>query len=67
VEDPTEVQPPGSNFLPIILCMEKLRGCISCTLLDDIPLDLGHSPVVESLVSELSRVCITSSTHIVNC
>ena len=52
VEDPIKVQPPGGNRPLIILRVENSRDCISFTSLDDAPLDLSHSPAIESLVSE---------------
>ena len=52
VEDPIEVQPPGRNRPLIVLRVKKSRDRILFTPLDDAPLDLGHSPTIESLVSE---------------
>ena len=52
VEDPVEVQPPGRNCPLIVLRVKNSRDRTLFTPLDDAPLDLGHSPTTESLVSE---------------
>ena len=52
VEDPVEVQPPGGNRPLIVLRVKNSRDRILFTPLDDAPLDLGHSPTIESLVNE---------------
>ena len=52
VEDPVEVQPPGGNRPLIVLRVKNSRDRILFTPLDDAHLDLGHSPTIESLVSE---------------
>ena len=65
-KDPVEVQPPGCDRLFIVLRVEKSRDRISFAPLDDIPLDLSHSPAIASLVSELPKVHIPGSTHVVN-
>ena len=52
VEDPVEVQPPGGNRPLIVLRVKNSRDRILFTPLDDARLDLGHSPTIESLVSE---------------
>jgi len=48
MKDPVEVQLPGSDRLLIILRVEKSRDRISLAPLDNVSLDLGHSPEVES-------------------
>ena len=52
MQDPVEVQPPGRGRLPVVLRVKKSRGHVPFTPLDDIPLDLGHSPAVVGLVGE---------------
>ena len=52
VEDSVEVQPPGRDRPLIVLRVENSRDRTSFTPLDDAPLDLSHSPAIESLVSE---------------
>jgi len=66
VKDPVEVQPPGGDHLLIILRVEMSRDCISLARLDEVPLYLGHSPAIESLVSELPDTGVTGPTHVVN-
>ena len=68
MKDPVEVRFPGGNHLLIILRVEMSRDHISLAPLHDVPLDLGHSPAIESsAVSEIPDVCIAGSTHTVNC
>ena len=50
MKDPIEVQPPGRDRLLIVLGVEESRDRISFTPLDDVPLDLGHSPAIEESV-----------------
>ena len=66
MKDPIEVQSPGRDRLFIILRVEHPRQPVSFTPLFDVPLDLGHGPAIESLVSEWPGVCIAGSTHVVN-
>ena len=44
MKDPDEVQPPRGDFLFVVLCVDVSGNHISFSLLDDIPLDLRHSP-----------------------
>jgi len=44
LKDPDEIQLPGSDSSLVVLCVEVSRNCVSFSLLDDIPLDLRHSP-----------------------
>ena len=67
MEDPVEVGPPGNNRLFIVLRVEEPRDSVSFTPLDDLPLNLGHSSAIESLVSESPKVYAAGSTHVVNC
>ena len=68
VKDPVEVQPPGGDCLFVALRVEKTTDRISfAPALDDVPLDLGHSPAVEISVSESPNVHIVGSTHVANC
>ena len=67
MENPIEVQPPGSDRLLLALCMVTSRDRIPFTPLDNVPLDLVHSPTIESSVNESHGVCIASSTYVVNC
>jgi len=66
MKNPIEVQPPSSNRL-FVVRVEKSRDRIPFTLFDDFPLDLGHSPAVESTVRKSPGVCIPGPTHVVNC
>jgi hypothetical protein len=67
MEDPIEVQPPGSGRFFIILCMNESGESIPSGLLDDHLLDLRHGPAIGSVVSELCIKRITGSTHVVSC
>jgi hypothetical protein len=66
MKNPVEVQLPSGDRILIILRMEKSRDCVPSALFDDLPLDLRDSSAVKSVVSELSKLCITHLTHIVN-
>ena len=44
-------QPPGSDHLVVVLCVIRLGDRILFTLLDDVPLELVRSPMIESLVN----------------
>ena len=52
VENPVEVQSPGGDRPLIILRVENSRDRIFFTPLDDAPLNLDHSPAIESLINE---------------
>ena len=67
VKDPVEVQFPGPDRILIARRMDKSRDRVSLALLDDIPLNLRHSPAIKSVVSELPKACITGLTYVVNC
>ena len=69
MKNPVEVQPPGRDRLLVVLRVEHPREPISLAPLDDVLLDLGHSPTIESLVGESPDVRIPGpdSTHVVNC
>ena len=67
VKDPVEVQFPGPDRILIARRMDKSRDRVSLTLLDDLPLNLRHSPAIKSVVSELPKACITGLTYVVNC
>ena len=58
MKHPVEVQPPDCDRLFIVLRVEKLRGRVPFTPPDNFPSDLGHSPVVGSIVSRSLGVCI---------
>ena len=68
MEDPVEVQPPGGDRLFIVLCVEKPRGHIPFALLNDLPLDLCHSPAIGSMASQLCTKRVSAGfTDVVNC
>ena len=48
VKDPVEVLPPGHNHVFVGLRMEDSRNRMSFALVDDLPLNLGHSPAIET-------------------
>jgi len=66
MKDAFKAQPPGSDHL-FIACAEKSSGYIPFTPLDNFPPDPDHSPVIGSMVSKSSGVCIACSAHVVNC
>ena len=66
MKDPVEVRPPGSDRLFIFFRVEKSRDRTSLAPLDDVPLDLSHSPAIMMLVNEPPNVCIPDATHVVN-
>lgn len=51
MKNPIEVRPPGGDSFFIVLRVEEPSDRISFTLLDDVPLDPGHSPAIERSVS----------------
>ena len=67
MKNPVQVQLPGTDCLAVALLAKMSRDRISFTALDNMPLDLGHSPTVESLVRKPSRKAVAGSTCIVNC
>ena len=67
VKDPVEVQFPGGDRFFIARRMDESRDRVPLALFDDLPLDLCHSPAIKSVVSELPKVGITGSTHVINC
>jgi hypothetical protein len=52
MKDPIEVQPPGGNLVLIVFCVENTRNCVALALLNDLPLDLRHSPTVTCNVGQ---------------
>jgi hypothetical protein len=68
MKDPVEVRPPGGDRLFVALRMEKSRDRISFTPLDDLPLDLCHSPAIETTVSKsCTKSVFAGFTDVVNC
>ena len=68
VEDPVEVLPPTRNHIFVGLRMEDSRDRMPFTLVDDLPLDLGHSSAIETLVSgPLTDGHAAGSTYVVSC
>ena len=67
VKDPSEVLPPTRNCVFVGLRMEGPGYRVSFTLVDDLPLDFGHSPAIETFMSGLLGGHITGSTYVVNC
>ena len=67
MKDPGKVIPPTDNLVLIDLGAENSEGHVPFTLLDDIPLDLGHgSAIEESAIGSLS-VHIFCLAHVVSC
>jgi hypothetical protein len=65
-KDPGEVRPPGSDCFLVVLCVDKPRDYIPFSLLDDLPLDLRHSPAINSIVNEVFKLYIAAVTHAVS-
>ena len=70
MKDPIEVRSPGGNFVPVVLCMEMSRNHISIVQLDNVPLDLCHSPGIGSKTSSTShsnvRFCCNSRRQLLD-
>ena len=54
MKDPVEIQPPGGDFLLVVLCVEMSRNYISFALFDDILLDLRYSSEIRSKIPSMS-------------
>ena len=67
MKDPIEIQLPSRDRTLIVCCMDNSRDSVPLALFDDLPLDHCHSPVIKSIVSELSKVNVSGLTHVVNC
>jgi len=67
MKDPVEIQPPAGNRLFIVLRVEMSRDYVPFTPLDYAPLNLGHSPAIESSVSASPGMSTADPTHAVNC
>ena len=66
MKDPVEARPPARDCLFVVLRVEDLRHPASFAPLDDVLLDLGHSPATKGLVSE-PGIRMAGPTHVVNC
>ena len=55
MKDPVEIQPPGRDRIFISPRVDSSRDCVPFALLDDVPLDFGHSPAIGSPVSWTAR------------
>ena len=65
MENPVKIQLPRGNRLFVVL-REGLAGRSAQHL--DVPLDRGHSPTIEGMVSKLGIIPIYAGTaHVVNC
>ena len=67
MKDPVEIQLPSRDSILIVCCVDDSGDRVPLALFDDLPLDLCHSPVIKSIVSELSKVNVSGLTHVVNC
>ena len=66
MKNPVEIRPPSGDHLLVILRIEKSKGWISPTLLDDLPLNLRHGSALEiGSVLGLERAP-PYITHVVN-
>jgi len=66
MKNPVEVQPPGGDRFFIVLRVITSRDRIPFPPLDDVPLDLFHSPDWEFDEEIARRVRIAGSTYRVN-
>jgi hypothetical protein len=66
LRNPIEVLSPSSNRIFVALRVEDSKDRVSFTPFDDLPLDLGQSPVVGTRVIESLSVRVASSTHVVS-
>ena len=64
-KNPGEVQPPGGDCLLIVL-REESRDCTPFPPLDNLFLDLRHSPAIQGMVNR-ARSISTDLTYTVNC
>ena len=67
VKDSIEIQLPASNLLLIVLRVEQSRDRISSALLDDLPLNFGHSSTIERLVCRCAHGCFSSRSQLLDC
>ena len=66
-EDPFKLGFPSGNGLLVIPRVEKSRGCIASTLLDDLVLYFPDSPGTKVMISRRTRNHNTAGpTHVVN-
>lgn len=66
VKDPDEVMFPNGNLI-LVLRVEKSGSHVRFTLLYYLPLNLGHSSVIEALVSKSLSARSIGTAHEVNC
>ena len=66
MKDPGELLTPTHDHISVRSRMETPKDRVPFTLLDDLLLDLGHSPVIETLVSRSLDVHIAVSTYVVS-
>ena len=67
MKDPDKVIPPTGNLVLINLGAENSEDHVPFTLLDDIPLDLGHGAVIEASVIGSLSIHIGGMAHVVSC
>jgi len=67
MEDPVEIQFPGSDRRSIVLCMEEPRDRIPPTPFDHLSLYFRNGPAIENTISggKIGKR-IGGSTHVVN-
>jgi len=52
IENPVEVQPPSTDRILVVLCVQQSRDWIPPILFDDLSLDLCHGSVTRNMVSK---------------
>ena len=67
IKNPIKVRPPCGDRILIILHTVRSGERIPFTIFDDLLLDLRHSPVIKSIVGELSKSCTTGLTYVLSC
>ena len=55
MKDPNKVLLPSCNLVLIALRVNESGGCIPFTLLDNLPLNLGHCSAIESIGKRITR------------
>jgi hypothetical protein len=63
IEDSIKVSSPSCDFVFVAPCVEGSRDRVSLAPDGDLPLDLSHSSAIETVVSRLSCVRTSGSTH----
>ena len=63
MDNPVQIRPPGSDRPIIALRVQTPRDRVSFTSLNDVSLDLGHGPVIESFEKITPRTYCWLNLH----